>query len=1315
MSKRFQKLLYVLGALVILAGAALGILSTSWFQGALERRVVARLESATGGRVEVGQFHFNPAIFQFTLRGLVLHGRRLPSEPPLFKAQAVVVRISPRSLLRRKLILTSFEWDGAEVHLMTRPDGTTNLPAPTSPAAPGGIAQDLVDWSIGRVTLARTQVFWNDQRVPVELGAEEVGLLLRFHPVERYSGTISVTSANVKTPQRIVPLTYLAARFKLTETDAEVTSLVWEFAGLKGKGSFDLHNPSSPRGSFAFQIDGGISELSRTLGLDHLHGGRVTGNGKGTYGPDAFEVKGTFQAMQLGFRMAEFQPGPIDLATDYSVARNHAQLSNLVLTALGGTARGSGEIALEDPAPQVRLMAQVDGLDLTTLLRSFTRADPTLTRIPFASKLHGTAEINWRGWLEDLKSRFDLRFQAPGDSAPGLYPVQGSMRGSLETTPVPMLRILASEFRTPGSRLTAQGILGQHQAALAVELDTANFEEWRPLAKFFARATEPIPLVLRSVSTISGTVRGPIRRPEIRARVSMGSFEFRDWTWDSLRADITAGPTFLEVSSGRLLGGDSALTVAGSVTLGDWRVAHDGPARLTVQMQGTPVEGLRAVLGMDHDFRGLATGRLDLEGTLSNLTGTGALRVDRGVYAGETIDSVSARLRIEESVWHVDDVDVAKGAGNVTGQVRVEPDRRFFSTDLKGAGLALSDFKFLESAGKPGAPGQLQGDAGFELHGEGTLEDVHLTATWNIASLRVSDSDIGDFHGRLDWQGQRMDLEGSAAGPGGDLTFGGKVRTEGDWGLDLAGEFSNLRTGPWIRLATGEKFKARVIVAGSFIVHGPLKNPKALVMRSQVRNLEINFPDLSWKNESPVELRYENRGLTVSRFRLRGPSTNLEIEGSIRFGEPAALSLVAQGSADATLLSLIDPALQASGSSQLKARVTGTPNQPRVYGVITVQDVSLGYSDLPFRLTGLSGEIALEGERATLRSLKGASGGGSVVLSGFATLGGAQRFDARMDLRNVRVQYPRDFTSVLGGSLRFVGTADRGQITGELTVQQLFASERFNLLAHLGESEGPGSGETPGIPSRYASNMRLNVQVSSSPAVRLETRDLRLVADIDLRILGTLANPVEVGTIHILSGEALFRGNRYKINRGDISMTNPFRTQRTIDLEAQTRVQRYDLTVDLSGPLHRLKVAYRSDPPLPTSDVLSLLALGFASQQAEMSTTTSQALPTVGASALLSEALSSQVSGRIQQLFGVSRIKIDPNVGGLGATTGGARVTVEQQVTRDFTITYVTTTDSSQRRIIQVEWVLNDKVSLFGVRDQNGIIGGELRFRQRFK
>jgi translocation and assembly module TamB len=245
--------------------------------------------------------------------------------------------------------------------------------------------------------------------------------------------------------------------------------------------------------------------------------------------------------------------------------------------------------------------------------------------------------------------------------------------------------------------------------------------------------------------------------------------------------------------------------------------------------------------------------------------------------------------------------------------------------------------------------------------------------------------------------------------------------------------------------------------------------------------------------------------------------------------------------------------------------------------------------------------------------------------------------------------------------------------------------------------------------------------VTSATPVRLEVQDMHLTADVDVHLQGSLANPVETGTVHFLSGEAIFRGNRFTLNRGDLSLTNPIRTQATLDLEARTVVQQYDLTVDISGPVGRLKMAYRSDPPLPTEDVLSLLALGYSHRQQEMSTpglvssfTGGNPLQSVGESALLSQALSSQVTGRIQRLFGVSRIKIDPNVG-LPGFTSGARVTVEQQVTRDLTLTYVTNTASSQYRIIQFEWALGENLSLLGVRDQNGIVGVELRFRRRFR
>ena len=109
-----------------------------------------------------------------------------------------------------------------------------------------------------------------------------------------------------------------------------------------------------------------------------------------------------------------------------------------------------------------------------------------------------------------------------------------------------------------------------------------------------------------------------------------------------------------------------------------------------------------------------------------------------------------------------------------------------------------------------------------------------------------------------------------------------------------------------------------------------------------------------------------------------------------------------------------------------------------------------------------------------------------------------------------------------------------------------------------------------------------------------------------------------------------------------------------------------------------------------------------------------QAASTLGASLLLQQALSGQVSGRLRRLFGISQIKIDPNVYGPGVGAG-PRVTFQEQVARDFTITYSTNTSGIVQRVIQVEYDLTDKMALFGERDQNGVLGLEVRFRHRFK
>jgi len=60
-----------------------------------------------------------------------------------------------------------------------------------------------------------------------------------------------------------------------------------------------------------------------------------------------------------------------------------------------------------------------------------------------------------------------------------------------------------------------------------------------------------------------------------------------------------------------------------------------------------------------------------------------------------------------------------------------------------------------------------------------------------------------------------------------------------------------------------------------------------------------------------------------------------------------------------------------------------------------------------------------------------------------------------------------------------------------------------------------------------------------------------------------------------------------------------------------------------------------------------------------------------------------------------------------------ARVTIEQQVSDKVTLTYITNLTQSAQQIIQVEFNVNRNVSIVAVRDQNGVVGFDIKLRSR--
>jgi translocation and assembly module TamB len=289
-------------------------------------------------------------------------------------------------------------------------------------------------------------------------------------------------------------------------------------------------------------------------------------------------------------------------------------------------------------------------------------------------------------------------------------------------------------------------------------------------------------------------------------------------------------------------------------------------------------------------------------------------------------------------------------------------------------------------------------------------------------------------------------------------------------------------------------------------------------------------------------------------------------------------------------------------------------------------------------------------------------------------------------------------------------------LSGVVTVRRASFNPRTDVASILATSTKAVA--TPVTGNETLRNLHLDIKVETVPNLQLQTSlTNNLQAETDLRVRGTAAKPTVLGRVNIIQGEIQFFGTKYTINRGEIGFYNPVKFEPVIDMDLETRVRGILVNINFSGPMSKLNVSYRSDPPLQSSEIIALLAVGRAPGSnpslASSQTVGSQSVLQTGTNSLLGQAIAAPVSSRLQRFFGVSRLKIDPQLTGVNAVPQ-ARLTVEQQVSRDITVTYITNLTQANQQIVRIEWDLNRKWSVVAVREENGIFGVDFFYKKRF-
>ena len=1308
------------------------------------RVIVGQLEKITGGRVELGKFRFRFRLFglRAELTDLTIHGLEPAGFPPFFHADFVLVDIRVDSFFRRKISLDEVRVDRPAVHVRFEGEGRSNVPtrkATTTASRP--VRERILELAIRRLRLNDGFILFNSLQVPLVVGGGKLSFALDYGDGTGAAAGNPFYLGRLTWQQMVLTARHynsfpsdVTLRFTLGRDTLEVNQLRWKLPQSEFDVQATLASFAKPGWSFRYRGSLDLGDIRRILRKPNIPGGVVSFSGEGSYAPKQVSLRGRYAAREIEMPYTWFHTADISSRGSYQADSRQLEIPDFEGRALGGVVEG--KVSLVFNGLKFRAETHTRGMSLAAILAALDHRDFPIATLHWNAAVDVNSVTTWNADFKQLESR-GLSLWAPA-LAPRRDEIPASARIRyhyvMERSAVD---IQPSEISTPTSHLEMSGTLGARDSALEVTLDSRDLEPWDDFINGL-RGVDAEPVRITGRAQWQGRVLGPLEGPTFAGHVKGWQASYDRLYWDEVEGDLTYSPDELRLQHTRASHGRASAQLEVWLALDDWSFSPKSRWNLEADLVRASTDDLQELLGWSYPAHGLLSGTFHGRGTRSNPELTGlfdvaeveawgyrfehargqlGLRREEVRISNAELRLLSAKVHTENGPGQASPTNAGRPAslpsGVITGSFSYRTASREIVFDLTGAAIQLEGIERIQTTRLP-----LGGQLHFQLRGDGPLFAPQLQGTLRLVDLRVGKEALGSFDGKLDSDGRRLRLELNSAMSAGRLQGKLEVALAGDYPIagDLTIQGMDLdpliQTGFHLAALTGHSS-----VDGRFQLGGALARPETLAVEADISRLVFDYEFVKLENVGPVRFRYQRDEVRFAQTNLRGADTDFHISGFVRFAGDRRLGLNLTGTMNLRLAGGFLPGLEARGPAQVSAAIEGTFPSPRITGKVRVENAAANYGDFPAGLSQVNGEIVFDTSRLLFDNVTAETGGGRLLLSGSVTYGeGPLRYDLTARTRRVRIRYPEGMSWLAGGTLRLSGTAQAGLLSGRVVVERLLMAQGFDLASMILASKEPM--RAPTTTSPFLRNLQFDIEGVSGPEARVEWTGARVDCEANLRVRGTWEHPILIGHIHLLAGEMTFRGNRFRLSRGDINFANPFRLDPVLNVEATTTIRQYEITLNFTGPASRLTLAYRSDPPLPSSDIIALLALGRPSEESELRGPTAVQTPELGATTLLSEAISSQLGGRIERLFGISRFRVDPFLAGTGTGTEqntAARITIEQQVTRDLVITYTTNVTSTQQQVIQVEYNVNRNVSIVALRDQNGTFGLDVKLKKRFK
>lgn len=362
-------------------------------------------------------------------------------------------------------------------------------------------------------------------------------------------------------------------------------------------------------------------------------------------------------------------------------------------------------------------------------------------------------------------------------------------------------------------------------------------------------------------------------------------------------------------------------------------------------------------------------------------------------------------------------------------------------------------------------------------------------------------------------------------------------------------------------------------------------------------DIEIQHPDLSFEGvlygigKTPISAK----GKLPLKLSLSPWMASIDKKA------PFQVNLEAEGELDPYLHLFYNDSTNLAGDAKIALGLQGSLSAPQIQGAIDITNGSYEsfktgaiYKNIQARVEGDGTHLVLK--HFSAQDIKH----GSISATGSLVLDPVNHFPFEFQIQPTQIYIlDSDYaTMAASGMLQLKGNKKEGSLQGKLNIDQATIRMEEALPAQVKSVDfkyinAPEDQKaTLTTSSEHEWPLDLDIHIDMPGTVKIQGNNLSSEWKGDLVVTGTPSHPILNGELRINQGDYNFNGKKFILTQGNLHFAGSLEKKTTLYVVASKEVDKIKAEIIVKGPISKLAVSFRSNPPLSQREVLSYILFG---------------------------------------------------------------------------------------------------------------------------